>query len=72
MFYGSDILHDFSISRFLNSILLLFWVILEFFDFLEPDFHGLILSKIDNKSLELVIQQHKIVLLCKPYEMYDY
>ena len=26
----------------------------EFFDFLEPDFHGLILSKIDTKSLELV------------------
>ena len=32
-----------------------FWAILEFFDFLEPDFHGLIFGKIDIKGLELVI-----------------
>ena len=27
--------------------MLSFWAILEFFDFLEPDFHGVILGKID-------------------------
>ena len=33
-----------------------FLAILEFFNILEPDFHGLIFGKIDTKSLELVIQ----------------
>ena len=45
-----------------------FWVILEFFDFLEPDFHELIFEKIDTKNLELTVQQLQIVLQCKPYE----
>ena len=40
----------------LNNHHCTFWAILEFFDFLEPDFHGLIFDKIDTKSLELVIQ----------------
>ena len=46
--------------------MLLFWAILEFFDFLEPDSHGLNFDTIDTTSLEL----HQIVLLsilCKKW-----
>ena len=35
--------------------MLWFWAILEFFDFLEPDFHRLFLGKIDTKDLEFII-----------------
>ena len=41
MLHRSDILHDFSISSFKSEFLTSFWVILEFFDFLEPDFDEL-------------------------------
>ena len=38
LIYGSDILHDFSISSFWKAILIQFWTILEFFDFLGPNY----------------------------------
>ena len=53
MFYKSDILHNFSISSFWSLVFLSFWVFLEFFDFLEPDFDGLIFGKIDPKTILL-------------------
>ena len=44
MFYRSDIFHDFSISSFGSYFLTSFQVFLEFFDFLEPDFHNFFLQ----------------------------
>ena len=38
--------------------MLLFWAILEFFDFLEPDFHGLIFGKIDFQTLYSSFNAH--------------
>ena len=43
-----------------------FWTILEFFDFLEPDFHGVILSKIDISDLNWLFKRnsYSLTFLC--------